>query len=76
MIVAYSTQHVDEFRTLWMIRPGAAYNPAQFFKAAPFLYLLTSLLVLFFGPGVISFDQIFKWYLDRRQHVRCSHESS
>ena len=27
MLVAYSTQHIDEFRTLWTIAPAAAYNP-------------------------------------------------
>jgi putative oxidoreductase len=65
MLVAYSTQHIDEFRTLWTIRSGASYNPAPFFKAAPFNYLLTSLLVLFFGTGVFSIDGIIKSYLDR-----------
>ncbi len=65
MLVAYSTQHIDEFRTLWTIKSGASYNPAPFFKAAPFNYLLTSLLVLLFGPGVFSIDGIIKSYLDR-----------
>ena len=73
MLVAYSTQHVDEFHTLWTIKSGAGYNPAPFFKAAPFLYLLTSLLVLFFGPGVFSIDSVFKWYLDRSDNER-SHD--
>ncbi|HEY3963648.1 MAG TPA: DoxX family protein [Planctomycetaceae bacterium] len=74
MLVAYSTQHLDEFRTLWTIRPGATYNPVPFFKAAPFLYLLTSFLVLTFGPGVFSIDYFLKKHLDRREHVRCNHE--
>jgi putative oxidoreductase len=70
MLVAYSTQHVDEFRTLWTIKSGAGYNPAPFFKAAPFLYLLTSLVVLFFGPGAISIDVGVNWYLDRSRNER------
>jgi putative oxidoreductase len=74
MIVAYSTQHIDEFRTLWTIRPGAAYNPTPFIKAAPFPYLLTSLVVLLFGPGVFSLDHVFKRYLDRKNHVQCHNE--
>ena len=65
MLVAYSTQHFDEFHTLWTVKSGAGYNPAPFFKAAPFNYLLTSLLVLFFGPGDFSIDGIIKSYLDR-----------
>ena len=66
MIVAYSTQHIDELRTLWTVPPGKSYNPAAFFKAAPFLYLLTSLLVLLFGPGVFSIDGLLKRYFDKK----------
>jgi putative oxidoreductase len=66
MIIAYSTQHVDELRTLWAVPPGKNYNPAAFFKAAPFLYLLTSLLVLLFGPGVFSIDGLINWFLNKK----------
>ena len=31
-------------------------NPNVFFEAPPFLFFLTSLIVLCFGPGFISFD--------------------
>ena len=73
MAVAYATQHIDEFRTLWTIKVGASYNPAPFFKAAPFPYLLTLLLVLFFGPGAISIDGVIKSHLNRKDHEQ-SHD--
>lgn len=66
MIIAYSTQHIDELRTLWTVPPGKSYNPAAFFKAAPFLYLLTSLLVLLFGPGILSVDGLLHSYFNKK----------
>ena len=66
MIIAYSTQHIDELRTLWTVPPGKNYNPAAFFKAAPFLYLLTSLLVLLFGPGIFSVDGLLHSYFNKK----------
>ncbi|MGH9549604.1 MAG: DoxX family protein [Terriglobales bacterium] len=66
MIIAYSTQHIDELRTLWTVPPGKNFNPAAFFKAAPFLYLLTSLLVLLFGPGIFSIDGLLKSYFNKK----------
>jgi putative oxidoreductase len=67
MLVAYSTQHIEEFRPLWTLRADGSYNPATYFKAAPFPYLLTALLVLFFGPGAISIDGLLKWFLHRTE---------
>ena len=66
MLVAYATQHLDELRPLWTIRDDGSYNPATFFKAAPFPYLLTAMIVLLFGPGAFSIDGLLKWLLDRR----------
>jgi putative oxidoreductase len=65
MLVAYATQHIDELRPLWTLKDDASYNPASFFKAAPFPYLVTALLVLFFGPGAFSIDGLLKWFFDR-----------
>jgi putative oxidoreductase len=62
MLVAYLTQHIDELRPLWGFQAGS-YNPAPFFKAAPFPYLLTALLVLLFGPGAFSIDGVLRWFL-------------
>jgi putative oxidoreductase len=63
MAVAYCTQHIDELRPLWTVKDGS-YNPASFFKAAPFPYLLTALLVLLFGPGTWSIDGLLKCFFD------------
>jgi len=63
MVVAYCTQHIDELRPLWTLKDGSS-NPARFFKAAPFPYLLTALLVLLFGPGAWSIDGLLKWFFD------------
>jgi len=67
MLVAYFTQHIEELRTLWNLNEKGGYDPATFFKAAPFPYLLTALLVLFFGPGAFSVDGILKCYFDKKQ---------
>jgi putative oxidoreductase len=66
MLVAYATQHLDELWPLWTLRDDGSYNPATFFKAAPFPYLLTAMIVLLFGPGAFSIDGLLKWLLDRR----------
>ena len=62
MLVAYATAHADVVHALWS-------NPNLFVKAPPFLYLLTALLVLCFGPGRISIDGLVKWRLDRKGMV-------
>jgi putative oxidoreductase len=66
MLVAYATQHLEELRPLWTLRSDGSYNPATFFKAAPFPYLLTAMIVLLFGPGAFSIDGLLKWLLDRQ----------
>jgi putative oxidoreductase len=73
MLIAYSTQHIDEFRQLWTLQDNGRYDPAAFFKAPPFPYLLTSLIVLLFGPGVLSIDGLLKWYFNRKgsSYERC-----
>jgi putative oxidoreductase len=60
MLVAYATAHREVVDDLLS-------NPNLFVKAPPFLYLLTCLLVLSFGPGRISIDGVIKWWLDRRR---------
>ncbi len=49
MVVAYGTAHRDVVETI-------VSNPDGFVTAAPFLFLLTSLIVLLFGPGPLSID--------------------
>jgi putative oxidoreductase len=76
MLVAYFTQHIDELRPLWRLKPDGSYNPATFFKAAPFPYLMTALIVLLFGPGAFSIDRLFKWFFDKKASAAGANELS
>lgn len=49
MVVAYLTAHSASLDTLFV-------TPNQFISQAPFNFLLTSLIVLSFGPGKFSID--------------------
>lgn len=49
MLVAYYTADNDALRAIFS-------DPDQFVTAAPFLFLLASLIVLVFGPGKLSLD--------------------
>jgi putative oxidoreductase len=60
MLVAYATAHTEEFHALWG-------NPNLFLKAPPFLFLLTAIIVLLFGPGVFSIDGLLQWCQGRRE---------
>jgi putative oxidoreductase len=61
MLVAYATAHSEQLHAFWS-------NTPQFFKAPPFPYLYTIIVVLLFGPGRFSVDAVLKWYLDRQQN--------
>src|SRR5258708_27101800 len=60
MVVAYLTAHTEQLNALWD-------NTPLFFKAPPFPYLFTCLVVLLFGPGRLSVDGIIKVIFDRRK---------
>ncbi len=51
MIIAYVTADSDKIK-------GIFSNPDAFVTAAPFLFMLTAIIVLIFGPGVFSLDAI------------------
>jgi putative oxidoreductase len=53
MCVAYWTTELEALTTIFS-------DSDNFVKAAPFPYLLTSLIVLAFGPGLISIDALLK----------------
>lgn len=55
MCAAYSTVHIEALAALTT-------NPKLFVSEAPFNFLLTSLLVFAFGPGIFSID----WLLSRK----------
>ena len=54
MLVAYATNDLDAVKAIFS-------DPDKFTEATPFLFLLASLIVLIFGPGVFSVD----WLLAR-----------
>ncbi len=51
MIVAYLTADVAALKNIFS-------EPDKFTEAAPFLFLLTAVLVLAFGPGAFSVDRL------------------
>ncbi|MBI4852849.1 MAG: DoxX family protein [Acidobacteria bacterium] len=51
MIVAYMTAHIEEVKNIYT-------NPDAFITADPFLFLLTSIIVLVFGGGFFSLDTV------------------
>ena len=51
MCVAYATAHVESIHTI-------VQDPLNFIRQPPFMFLLTGLLVLAFGPGVFSLDSL------------------
>ncbi|MCH9633829.1 MAG: hypothetical protein S4CHLAM7_05630 [Chlamydiae bacterium] len=53
MFAAYIVAHPAQFYSFFR-------DPAYFFSAPPFSFLFASLVVLFFGPGMLSIDAIFK----------------
>lgn len=58
MLTAYSTAHVDIFYNWQFLK-----NPTIIAAQRPFAYLITSALILFFGPGKISLDRWIKRWL-------------
>ena len=51
MVIAYLTADSDKVK-------GIFTNPDAFVTAAPFLFLLTAVIVWIFGPGIFSLDAI------------------
>lgn len=51
--VAYATAHADAMIMFFT-------NPKVFTSQEPFLYLLTSLIVMAFGPGALSIDALWE----------------
>jgi putative oxidoreductase len=42
-------------------------SPEKFFSATPFPFLVTSILILLFGPGMFSLDTLIVWYRKKRE---------
>lgn len=59
MVVAYLTADLEAARALWS-------DPSAFAKAAPFPFLLTSLIVMLFGAGFFSLDRLLGSFFKNR----------
>jgi putative oxidoreductase len=62
MLVAYMTAHTDQWDAFWT-------NTPIFFKAPPFPYLFTAVIVLVCGPGRFSLDYVIGGFLDRKEEA-------
>lgn len=62
MAVAYATAHTVEALSLFS-------HPHVFVTAPPFLYLLACVIVLLFGPGLLSLDAAIAHFLKGRESV-------
>lgn len=58
MIVALLTAHIAVVENVWE-------NPSDLIRASPFTYLLTSLIILAFGPGKISLDYLLEKFFQK-----------
>jgi putative oxidoreductase len=58
MVVAYLTAEIDVVKNIFS-------EPDKFIAADPFLFLLTAVLVLAFGPGALSLDRLIALLLRR-----------
>jgi len=57
MLVAYATSDIDAIRNFSFTEPD------PLFESAPFLFLLSSLIIWVFGPGKISADELIgRWW--------------
>lgn len=59
MTVAYLTAHLDVVKTIWS-------DSDSFVTAAPFLFLLASLIIFAFGSGKFSLDELLHQIKMRR----------
>lgn len=58
MIMAYVKADTEALHSFFS-------DPGKFYNADPFTFLFASLLVLIFGPGLLSLDTMIKWYRTR-----------
>jgi len=59
MIVAYVTADREALGFIFS-------DPGKFYNADPFTFLFASLIILAFGPGLLSLDTLIKWYRNKR----------
>lgn len=60
MLVAYVKADSEALHSIFS-------DPGKFYNADPFTFLFSSLIILVFGPGLLSVDTIIKWYRTHRK---------
>ena len=61
MVVAYLFAHTEELMSFFT-------NPEQFYGAPNFTFFFVSLILFFFGPGMLSIDGIVKGILEKKHN--------
>jgi putative oxidoreductase len=59
MVVAYVVADRAALKSIFS-------DPDKFYAAAPYTFLIASLIILIFGPGVLSIDHLIGRYLEKR----------
>lgn len=59
MIVAFVVADRDALQSIFS-------DPDKLYAATPYTFLFASLIILFFGPGMFSFDSLIVWYRRER----------
>jgi putative oxidoreductase len=60
MIMAYVKADSEALHSIFS-------DPGKFYNADPFTFLFAALLILIFGPGLLSLDTIIKWYRTKNE---------
>ena len=68
MTVAYLAADRDAVK-------GIFSDPDKFVTADPFLFLLTAVIVMAFGPGLFSIDRLIKWRVEKWESNKNSREN-
>jgi len=59
MLVAYAVADREALKSIFS-------DPDKFYAAAPYTFLIASLIILIFGPGVLSIDYLIGRYVEKR----------
>lgn len=60
MVVAYVVADREALKSIFS-------DPDKFYAAAPYTLLIASLIILIFGPGVLSIDYLIGRYVEKRR---------
>ena len=69
MVMAYVTADREALRAVFS-------DPAKFYNADPFTFLMVSLLVMISGAGFFSVDRLLKWFQESHQTEQGMHSAA